>query len=38
MYILALGYGVDDREFEFGQIFLFATVSRPSMGPTQPSI
>jgi hypothetical protein len=34
-----LGYGLDDRGFESRQglgIFLFTTVSRPALGPTQP--
>jgi hypothetical protein len=38
---LALGYGLDDREFESRQglgIFLFTTVSIPVLGPTQPPI
>jgi hypothetical protein len=37
----ALGYGLDDRGFEYRQglgIFLFTTVSRPALGPTQPPI
>jgi hypothetical protein len=36
-----LGYGLDDRRFESRQglgIFLFTTVSRPALGPTQPPI
>jgi hypothetical protein len=35
----ALGYGLDDRWFESRQrlrAFLFTTVSRPALGPTQP--
>jgi hypothetical protein len=35
---IALGYGLDDRWFESRQvlrIFLFITVSRPALGPTQ---
>jgi hypothetical protein len=35
----ALGYGLDDRWFESRQtlgIFLFTTVSRPALGPTEP--
>jgi hypothetical protein len=35
---IALGYGLDDRGFESRQglgIFLFATASRPALGPTQ---
>jgi hypothetical protein len=38
---IALGYGPDDRVFESRQelgIFLFTTVSRPALGPTQPPI
>jgi hypothetical protein len=37
----SLGYGLDDREFESRQglgIFIFSTVSRPALGPTQPSM
>jgi hypothetical protein len=33
-----LGYGLDDREFEPRRrlgIFLFTTLSRPALGPTQ---
>jgi len=36
-----LGYGLDDRGFKSGQeigIFLFTTVSRPALGPTEPPI
>jgi hypothetical protein len=36
-----LGYGLDDRRFESRQglgIFLFTTVSRLALGPTQPPI
>jgi hypothetical protein len=36
-----LGYGLDERVFESRQglgIFLFTTVPRPTMGPTQPPI
>jgi hypothetical protein len=36
-----VGYGLDDREFESRQglgIFLFTTVSRENLGPTQPPI
>jgi hypothetical protein len=39
--LIALGYGLDDWVFEFRQwlgIFLFDTVSRPGVGPTQPHI
>jgi hypothetical protein len=35
---VALGYGLDDRGFDSPQgrgIFLFTTVSRPVLGPTQ---
>jgi hypothetical protein len=38
---LALDYGLDGRWFESRQklgIFLFTTVSRPTLGPTQPPI
>jgi hypothetical protein len=38
---IALGYGLDDRGFQFRQevgIFLFTTESRPAPGPTQPPI
>jgi hypothetical protein len=38
---MALGYGLNDLQFKFRQgmrIFLFATASRPAMGPTQPAI
>jgi hypothetical protein len=38
---IALGYGPDDWGFESLQglgIFLFTTVSRPALGPTQPSV
>jgi hypothetical protein len=38
---IALGYGLDDRGFEFWQglgIFLFTTASRQALGPTQPPI
>jgi hypothetical protein len=38
---IALGYGLDDRGFEYRQelgIFPFTTVSRPALGPTQPPI
>jgi hypothetical protein len=38
---IVLGYGLDDRGFESRQglrIFLFSTVSRPALGPTQPPI
>jgi hypothetical protein len=38
---IALGYGLDDRGFEFWQgvgIYLFNTASRPALGPTQPPI
>jgi hypothetical protein len=38
---LSLGYGLDDLGFESRQglgISLFATVSRPALGPTQPPI
>jgi hypothetical protein len=38
---VALGYGLDDRRFESRQglgIFLFTTVSRTVLGPTQPPI
>jgi hypothetical protein len=38
---IALGEGLDDRGFESRQwrgIFLFTTVSRPALGPTQPPI
>jgi hypothetical protein len=34
---MALGYGLDDRRFELRQglgIFVFATASRPVLGPT----
>jgi hypothetical protein len=37
----ALGYGLDDREFESRQelgIFLFTTLSGPALGRTQPPI
>jgi hypothetical protein len=37
----ALGYGLDEREFEFRQrlgIFLFTTASRLALWPTQPPI
>jgi hypothetical protein len=40
-WCVALGYGLDDREFEFWQglaIFLFTTASRPALGPTPPPI
>jgi hypothetical protein len=36
-----MGYGLDDREFEFRQgpgIFLFTTVYRQALGPTQSPI
>jgi hypothetical protein len=36
---MALSYGLDDREFESRrrlETFLFTTVSRPNLGPTQP--
>jgi hypothetical protein len=36
-----MSYGVNDRGFESQQrlvIFLFTTLSRPAMGPTQPPI
>jgi hypothetical protein len=36
-----MGCGLDDRGFESRQglgIFLFTTVSRPALGPTQPPI
>jgi hypothetical protein len=35
---IAMGYGLDDQEFENRQglgIFLFTTVSRPALGPTE---
>jgi hypothetical protein len=38
---LALSYGLEDRGFESRQglgVFLFTTVSRPALGPTQPLI
>jgi hypothetical protein len=38
---IALGYGLDDREFVSRQrlgIFLFTTASRPALRPTQPPI
>jgi hypothetical protein len=38
---IALGYGLDDQGFESRQglrIFLFATMSRTALGPTQPPI
>jgi hypothetical protein len=38
---LAVGYGLDVRGFESRQglgIFLFATASRPALGPTRPPI
>jgi hypothetical protein len=38
---VALGYGLDDRGYEFRQgprIFLFTTVSGMALGPTQPPI
>jgi hypothetical protein len=38
---IALGYGLDDREFESLQglvIFFFTTASRTVLGPTQPPI
>jgi hypothetical protein len=38
---IALGYGLDDRGYDSRQglgIFPFTTASRPSLGPTQPSI
>jgi hypothetical protein len=38
---IALGYGLDNRGFEYRQglgIFLFTTASRPALGPTQPPI
>jgi len=38
---IALGYGLDDREFESWHglgILLFTTASRPVLGPTQPPI
>jgi hypothetical protein len=38
---MALGYGLDDQGFESRQglrIFLFSTVSRLALGPTQPPI
>jgi hypothetical protein len=38
---MALGYGLDDREFDSWQgleIFLFTTAFRPALGPTQPPI
>jgi hypothetical protein len=38
---VALGYGLDDRGFGSCQglgIFLFTTVSRPNLGPTQPPL
>jgi hypothetical protein len=38
---IATGYGMDDGGFESRQglgIFLFATASRPALGPTQPPI
>jgi hypothetical protein len=39
--LIALGYGLDDREFESRQglgIFLFTTISISALGPTQPPI
>jgi len=41
MSSIALGYGLDDREFESRQglgIFLFSTASRPALEPTHPPI
>jgi len=43
LYILALGYGLDDRgsrvRFSAGAgIFLFTTASRTALGPTDPPI
>jgi hypothetical protein len=38
---IALGYGVNDRGFEFRQvlsIFHFTTASRPALGPTRAPI
>jgi hypothetical protein len=38
---MVLGYGLDDRGFEYRQrlgVFLFTTGSRPALGPTQPPI
>jgi hypothetical protein len=38
---IALGYGLDDWGFDSRQrlgIFLFTTVSRPALGPTQTPI
>jgi hypothetical protein len=38
---IALGYGLDDRGFESREglrLFLFTIVSRPALGPTQPSV
>jgi hypothetical protein len=38
---IALGYGLDGLVFESRQrlgIFLFTTLSRPAVGPTQPQI
>jgi hypothetical protein len=38
---MEMGYGPDDRGFEFRLgmgIFLFTTVSRPALEPTQPTI
>jgi hypothetical protein len=35
---IALGYGMDDRGFEYLEvlgIFIFATVNRPTLGPIQ---
>jgi hypothetical protein len=36
--VISLGYGLDDREFESRhgvEIYVFTTVSRPSLGPIQ---
>jgi hypothetical protein len=38
---IVLGYGLDDQRFKSWQrvgIFLFTTVSKPALGPTQPPI
>jgi hypothetical protein len=38
---MALGYGLCDRRFGYRQrlgIFLFTTVPRPALGPTQPPV
>jgi hypothetical protein len=39
--VIALGYGLNDRDFESRRrlgIFLFTTMSRSALGPTQPPI